>query len=281
MWEVYDELIAAVPPDLEVEDCIVGLNWILVRSRATGLVMTPLEGHPRIKLAGEIKGMPVRELAGYIKSWNNFEAALGLAAVNSVLNTPEQVESLCGQPLSSQPQVSAFTYFQEQVKGKKVTVVGHFPDLDPLARNCKLTILERRPRNGDLPDPACEYILPEQDYVFITATTLINKTFPRLVQLSRRARVILVGPSTPLTSVLFHYGVDTLAGTVVVEPELIQRVVQEGGCLEIFKRGGRMVQVSRDEGLAVARSRQSREQAVQVTMGGRFIAVGAGQENFA
>ncbi|MGI9862499.1 DUF364 domain-containing protein [Moorella naiadis] len=276
MWAIYDELIAGVPPDLEVEDCLVGLNWVLVRSRATGLVMTPLEGHPRIKLAGKIKGMPVRELAVHIKSWNNFEAALGLAAINSVLNTPEQVESLCGRPLSSQPQVSAFTYFQEQVKGKKVTIIGHFPDLEPLARNCRLTILERRPGPGDLPDPACEYILPVQDYVFITATTLINKTFPRLVELSRQARVILVGPSTPMTPALFHYGIDTLAGTVVMEPELIRRVVQEGGCLEIFKGGGRMVQVSRDEGLAGARNRQSREQAVQIMMGRGFSAIGAG-----
>ncbi|BCV21592.1 DUF364 domain-containing protein [Moorella sp. Hama-1] len=281
MWEVYDELIAAVPPDLQVEECIVGLNWILVRSRGTGLVMTPLEGHPRIKLAGGIKGMPVRELAGYIKSWHNFEAALGLAAINSVLNTPEQVEGLCGRSLSSQPQVNAFTYFQEQVKGKRVTVIGHFPDLESLARNCKLTILERRPREGDLPDPACEYILPEQDYVFITATTLINKTLPRLLELSRRAWVILVGPSTPMTPALFHHGVATLAGTVVVEPKMIQRVVQEGGCLEIFKRGGRMVQVTRDEGLSVARSRQVWEQAVPVTMGRGFTSLGAGQENFA
>ncbi|MCR4443360.1 MAG: DUF364 domain-containing protein [Peptococcaceae bacterium] len=248
MWEIYDELIAAVPPDLEVEDCIVGLNWILVRSRATGLAMTPLEGHPRIKLAGEIKGMPVQELAGYIKFWNNYEAALGLAAINSVINTPEQIERICGRPLSSQPRVNAFTCFQEQVRGKKVTVIGHFPDLEHLARSCKLTILERRPSNGDLPDPACEYILPEQDYVFITATTLINKTLPRLLELSRRARVILVGPSTPMTPALFHYGIDTLAGTVVVKPETIRRVVQEGGCMEIFKCGGCMVRMRRGEG---------------------------------
>ena len=39
-----------------------------------------------------------------------------------------------------------------------------------------------------MPDPACEYILSEQDVVIMTATTLINKTMPRLLALSRNAR---------------------------------------------------------------------------------------------
>ncbi|MGB9859871.1 MAG: Rossmann-like domain-containing protein [Moorellaceae bacterium] len=246
MWAIYEELIAAVPSELKVQECLVGLHWILVRSRATGVAMTPLEGHPRVGLAGKIEGMPVRELAEYLKSWNNLEAALGLAAINSVFNAPERVEELCGRPLNNQPQVDAFTYFQEQVRGKKVTVVGHFPNLEPLARNCRLAVLERRPREGDLPDSACEYILPEQEYVFITATTLINKTLPRLLELSRQARVVLLGPSTPMTPLLFRYGIDTLAGTVIVDPGKVWRVVREGGCQEIFQYGGRMVQVTRE-----------------------------------
>lgn len=247
MWEIYDELITSIPPEITVQECIVGLHWILIQSQATGLAMTPREGRPRIKLAGEIRGMPVRELAGYAKSWDFFEASLGLAAINSVLNTPEQVANLCGRTLSNQPQVNAFTYFQERVKGKKVAVIGHFPDLETLAGLCRLTILERRPRDGDLPDPACEYILPEQDYVFITATTLANKTLPRLLQLCRSARVILVGPTTPMAPLMFSHGIDFLAGTVVVDPVKVRQVVQEGGTQEIFARGALMVKLSREE----------------------------------
>ena len=33
----------------------------------------------------------------------------------------------------------------------------------------------------DFLDSACEYILPEQDFVFITGMTLTNKTLPRLL----------------------------------------------------------------------------------------------------
>lgn len=247
MWKIYDELIAAIPPDLTVRDCLLGLSWTLVRSRATGIAMTYLEGHPDVKLAGEINGMPLRQLAKYVKSWNYLEATMGLAAINSYFNTPEQVEKLCGCPLGAQKQVSAFTHFQEQLRGKKVAVIGHFPDLDALTGICQLSILERRPQSGDFPDPACEYILPQQDYVFLTATTLINKTLPRLLELSGQAVIVLVGPSTPLTPILFQYGINVLAGTVVVDPQAVRQVVQEGGSLKLFQRGGQMVKISKEE----------------------------------
>ncbi|MEN6473015.1 MAG: DUF364 domain-containing protein, partial [Syntrophaceae bacterium] len=94
---------------------------------------------------------------------------------------------------------------------------------------------------GDLPDPAAEYILPLQDAVFITATTLINKTLPRLIELSRESFVVLVGPSTPLTPVLFDYGVKALAGTVVVDEAKVWRHVAEGGERSVFSHGARMV----------------------------------------
>jgi len=182
-----------------------------------------------------------------VKSWNPYEATLGLAAINSAFNAPEQVETLSGRPLSSQPPVSAFVHYSKLVSGKKVAVVGHFPDLDTLSPLCELTILERNPGEGDLPDPACEYVLSSQDYIFITATALINKTLPRLLELSRNGSTFLVGPSTPFVPALFAHGIDTLAGTVVVDPESVRRAVQEGAARSVFDHGAQMVKVSKEE----------------------------------
>ncbi|KLU59089.1 hypothetical protein CEB3_c51090 [Peptococcaceae bacterium CEB3] len=244
VWALYDDLLTAIPPDLRVRDCLAGQHWTLVRSKTVGVAMTPQEGQLQVKGAGHLSGLKVRELAGYIKSWNFNEATLGLAALNSALNTPEQAQKLAHVPPPVQEQASAFAAFREQVRGRKVAVIGHFPDLELLADSCTLSILERRPREGDFPDPACEYILPEQDYVFITATTLVNKTLPRLLELARPSRVILVGPSTPLTGRLFHYGISVLAGTVVTEPERVWQFVQEGGGgPELFNHGCCMVKV--------------------------------------
>jgi uncharacterized protein len=253
MWEIYDELIAVVPTDLRVRDCLIGMHWTLVRSNAVGMALTPF-GAPRMYgpkgasvaagIGERISGMPVRELAQYVKSWNPYESSLGLAAINSVLNSPEQVEKLYGRPLAMQGQVSAFVHYAKLVRGKKVAVIGRFPDLDTLTDICTLTVLERNPGPDDLPDPACEYVLPEQDFVFITATTITNKTMPRLLQLSRNASVFLVGPSTPFTPLLFNHGINTLAGTVVLDPDSVWHAAQEGAARSVFDHGAQMVKVS-------------------------------------
>lgn len=256
MWRIYDELIASVPDDLKVSECILGLHWTLISSRWMGMALTPFErgqlthgsgGSATSTIGERITGMPVRRLAEYVKSWNPYEASLGMAAINSALNSPQQVEELTGRPISEQPQASAFAHYAQIVRGKRVAVIGHFPDLDELSKVCRLTILERNPGPGDMPDPACEYVLPDQEYVFITATALVNKTFPRLLALSRNARTFLVGPTTPFAPTLFSHGIDTLAGTVVIDPDELRRAVLEGATFGIFRRGARMVKISRRE----------------------------------
>lgn len=247
VWRIYDELIASIPEDLRVTDCLVGVNWTLVRSRTTGTAMTMKNGMGAVKGCGSLVGMPVKELAEYIKSWNDLEACVGLAAINSVYNTVESVERLTRKSLAQQPQENAFRTFRDEIKGKKVAVIGHFPDLDQLNEWCRLSILERNPQPGDFPDPACEYILPEQDYVFITSTTLTNKTLPRLLELSKQATIVMVGPSTPLHPALFNNGASILAGSVV-EDEKIWAYVRQGAVgQQIFKQGCRMVKVHKND----------------------------------
>lgn len=244
MWQIYDELLSLLPKDnSHIKRALTGLYWFLVHSEGVGIAMTPPEGNSNLFLPGRISGKPVREVAQLIKSWDFYEGALGLATINSVLNTPERVRKTFGVEMENQPKVSVFEHLKEEITGKKVAVIGHFRDLEPLASICQLSILERRPLFGDYPDPACEYILPEQEYVFITATTLINKTLPRLLELSKNAYVVLVGPSTPLTPILFNYGIDMLAGTLVLEPSQVWSLIEEGDRHEFFQKGAGMVKV--------------------------------------
>jgi len=158
MWELYDELIEEVPSSLIVEECLIGVHWTLIRTAATGMALTPFDRGHRSAIAGigrQIAGMPARKLAEYVKSWNPFEATLGLATINSVLNVPARIEALSRNTISSQPQESAFAHYLEKVRGKKVAVIGRFPDLNEMNKVCQLTVLERNPGEEDLPDPAC------------------------------------------------------------------------------------------------------------------------------
>ena len=83
------------------------------------------------------------------------------------------------------------------------------------------SVSERFPEPGDYPDTACEYLLPDADYVFISSSSFVNKTTPRLLDLAigGGAHTVLVGPSTPMHPLLLDLGVDTVTG-YVPDPEV-------------------------------------------------------------
>jgi len=250
-WALYDRLIAQIPEDQMVWDVLLGVHWTLVRATGVGVSMTPTEGNRSIAGAGAFKGRPLRELASLAKSWHPYEAALGVAALNAHFNAASTLAGQWGVQPEAQVNESVFLAMKDQLAGKKVTVVGHFPDLEVLASICQLTILERAPLAGDFPDPACEYILEDQDYFFVTGVTLINKTLPRLLELACNARIVLVGPSVPLTPLWFEYGVAALAGTTILDAESVWTHVAQGGDRSIFNHGAHMLKLHPTDRLGV------------------------------
>ena len=98
-----------------------------------------------------------------------------------------------------------------------------------------------QPGPGELPPEAAADVVPLADVVAITGTSLLNKTFDHLIQRCRRdAFVMVLGPTTPLSPVLFDYGVDLIAGTLVTDPQLAIALAGQGA---IFRqmRGVRLV----------------------------------------
>ena len=256
-WEIYDRLIDTIQPAAKATNCLVS-QWTVVdcEEEGMGLAMT-FRGtaHDDSPLSG-LAGRPLRELAANLKSWDLRIASVGMAAVNAYLNAPDRVQSWVGRPLQDLPSSGVFVSTLDEIAGKKVAVIGHFPGLEAAQSRCDLAILERNPSEGDLPDFAAEYVLPDRDYVFITGTALTNKTLPRLLELSQNAFVALVGPSVPLAPWWFDYGVDMLAGTVVTDRQRVWRCALEGAHKGIFAEGALMVDIRRGD-LAVAAPRES------------------------
>jgi uncharacterized protein (DUF4213/DUF364 family) len=248
-WSLYNELLAAIPADATVEDILVGAHWTMVRSNlGLGLAMSPpTYGAPHVGGLEGFLGGELRRLAAMAKSWHPVEAALGVAAMNAYFNAPSTIRSTWRSAPDDQPNQSVFVALKSALASKRVTVVGHFPDLDQIAELCQLSILERNPQAGDFPDPACEYILHDQDYLFMTGVTLTNKTLPRLLELGAQSQIVLVGPSVPLTPLWFGKRVSLLAGTVVLEPERLWKHVALGGDRSVFKHGAHTVKLRAED----------------------------------
>lgn len=129
----------------------------------------------------------------------------------------------------------------------RVTVVGHFPHVDRIQEYAHLTVLERACRDGlDTPDPACEYVLPKTDFAFITGVTIINKTAPRLLDLTKNATTVFVGPSVVMTPFLFDWGAEMLAGSVVDDVEKLKFAVKNGAG-QLFGEALQMTSLTRKE----------------------------------
>lgn len=239
MWELYDSLIEPIPDDVRIEDYLTGNHWTSVTAEGCmGVVGTnPLQTIVRNQKS--ILEMSWREAAELIKSWNFAEASIGAAAVNAFYNHQENIERLAQEgTVRQRSDEEAFFAHKEDIKGKKVATIGHFCfAMKYLKEAGEYVILERDPVEGDYPDSACEYVLPDMDYVFITGFTLVNKTLPRLLELSKTARVILVGPSVPLASRLFDFGVEELAGTLITDKKLTTGLIKEGDHKAVIRSG--------------------------------------------
>jgi uncharacterized protein (DUF4213/DUF364 family) len=246
MWEIYDELIAGIDNELIIHDFNVGSAWSMVRAAGfTGLALTVKERCQSSFYTGNIIGDKLKDVAQCVKSWNFIEASLGMAAINCYYNDPLKVAAWNGSSGfdegdgSHNDKHDAFNALASAAEGKNVAVIGRFPHLEEqLAPICRLSILERNPEPGDYPDSACEYILAEQDMLFITGMTLTNKTLPRLLQLAKpSARVVMVGPSVPLSPLLYRYGVTDLDGFYVTDANKAEFLIKRGDKTDIFQCG--------------------------------------------
>jgi hypothetical protein len=220
--KILDDLISSLGEDSAVQEIHSCVFWTAVISRNCGLSSTFHEEHPyhrAVRGVGSLRRKSALELVEYAKSDNILEASIGMAAINSLIDADE---AKCVEE-------NAFDILARKGKNKNIAIVGHFPWIPRLQNIAKkLWVIEQKPQEGDLPAEAAEEILPQADVVGITGTSFINHTIGKLLELSRNSFIVMIGPTSPLSPVLFDYGVDVIAGVKVVEPEETIRSISEG-----------------------------------------------------
>lgn len=227
---VVTRLLGAITLDGPISDVRVGTHWTVVVAETAlgtraGLASTqiahdPTHGRPSVTEAGQLIGMAGRDLAALALSQSPTERSIGFAAINALL---EVDETRCVT-------LNAEEAIVERGKGRRVAIVGHFPFVPRVreaAASC--SVLELIPGPGDLPAEAAPEIIPQADVVAITGLTLVNGTFEGLVRLIRPdAFALLLGATTPLTPLLFDYGLAAISGTLLSDIPAALAAVSQG-----------------------------------------------------
>jgi uncharacterized protein (DUF4213/DUF364 family) len=239
--KILDDVIGSLPHgESEVREIHVCAHWTAVLSRRCGLASTFMEEehpHKGVREVGYLTEKNAFELALYSRSENLLEASIGMAAVNSLIDIDE---SRCVE-------ANAYEILLEKGKGRNVAVVGHFPFINMLKEAAKnLWVIEKRPLEGDLPEESAQEILPQCDVVGITGTSFINHTLEGLLAHCKESFVALIGPTTPLTPVLFDYGIDVISGSKVVDPQEAIRFISQGATFkELHHHGVKLLTMTR------------------------------------
>ncbi len=227
--KILNDIISTVTEDSKIQEVHTCIHWTAVVSRGCGLSSTFQDDripHVPVRDAGELAQKTALEVVEYARSDNLLEASIGMAALNSLI---EIDEDRCVE-------LNAFEILAEKGKGKNVCVVGHFPFIPRMRKLAnRLWVIEKRPQEGDLSAEEAENVLPLADVVAITGTSFINHTVDELLSLCRKSFVVMVGATSPLSPVLFDYGVDMIAGSKVVDSQKAIRCISEGATFKQIK----------------------------------------------
>ena len=240
---VINDLLADLS-DAPVQTVLIGTHWTAVvveavEGRRCGLA-TSLRDHadddhhhgagPAVPDAGRLHQRSARELADLVFSESPPEVSVGMAAINVLL--PQREETWID--------LNAEEVIAEWGADRHVALIGHFPFVPRLRERVgRLSVLELRPRGDDLPTNASPEVIPTADVVALTSMTLLNGTFDDLVRLcDPDALVLLLGPTTPLSPILFDHGVHILSGSIVEDVDRVLETVGQGANFRQVRRAG-------------------------------------------
>ena len=222
--KVLQQLLGSLTTDRQVTAGTVGPHLIAIASMRLGLAANlHSPGCHGITLPtelGTLLGRSALELTHQLLHEDQLQAGIGMAALNSLLDVGRE-------PLV---EINAKQIVADRATGKNLVVVGHFPFVEalrPKVRN--LWIMEKRPRLGDLSEEEGYKVLAMADVVAVTATSLINHTFDRIIASCRPGSFkVMLGPSTPLSPILFDFGLDVIGGALVKDEGTVLTMVERG-----------------------------------------------------
>ena len=234
--KILEDIIASLEKGIPIQEICRGPLWTGVVSTRCGLASAMYEGScdsaagKETRDPGPYMNMTADELARLSLSRRIPEASLGMAAINSLLAlAPDECE-----------EVNASEFLMRAGRGKNVSIIGHFPfveEIRDIAEN--LWVIEKKLQEGDYPEGDSEKYLPVSDVIAISSTTLINHTLSSLLSLCPETSIkIILGPTTPVSKILFDYGIDIVSGSYVTDTALVLESIRKGISFSAMKKIG-------------------------------------------
>jgi uncharacterized protein (DUF4213/DUF364 family) len=230
--KILDALLSSLKMESRVQDIRQGPFQTAVLTRSCGLASTPHcggshHGAAPVADAGLLLEKDAKTLAQLANSSSLHEAAIGMATLNSLIDVD----------VTRCIKLNASDLIAEKGRDKRVAIVGHFPFIPQLRDIVKdLWVIEKHPQEGDLAETEAENFIPKADVVAITGTAFTNHTMEPLLEFCNPgAFVVILGDSSPLSPVLFDYGVDAISGTKVVDSRLVLLCVSQGATFRQVK----------------------------------------------
>jgi len=86
--EIYSILLNYGNSTTPIKEVIIGLTWTLCEAEGIGLCMSPAIPTRTLSWSGTLVNRIPSELAPWLRSWNSYDATVGMAVINAVINRP-------------------------------------------------------------------------------------------------------------------------------------------------------------------------------------------------
>ena len=222
--------------DAVIADYVVGtgMSAVLLKDGRCGVSHLFREELPEgCSIFNSLIETPV-SLRRFLEDTNPFHpvtASLILAACNAVINSTQDRDDY------TQENPFASLHITEQ------DILGFVGDFRPLTSLMneqvrEVRIFERHPGENYFPDWAIPFKLPDCTCVVVTATSIMNRTIDSILESCSTDRVVVMGPSTPMSLELFPKKVRSLGGARIIDSKkALQIASRAGGTKNLYSSG--------------------------------------------
>jgi uncharacterized protein (DUF4213/DUF364 family) len=238
---ILNDIVSSIHLETPVKDVRQGIFYTGVLTKHCGLAATLIhdalqQETPLVKQPGALLNLTALELVQLAFSKQIAEAAIGMAAINSLI---EIDENLCVER-------NAADLILEKGSDKRVVIIGHFPFIPKVRKTAKhLWVIEKNLQKDDFPETEAARLIPQADVLAITGTAFTNHTMDDLLKLRNpKAFVVVLGGTTPMVPILFDYGIHAISGTKVVDPLLALKCISQGANFRQIKGTRRLIMMT-------------------------------------